>query len=200
MNNDRILVDCWKVMLSLDGILLQDRRLPLINLEKYIYYFNLPILPAFLASTDVIVSQSFFDVTPGFNNLTEEILVWLRSNIYLNRNLNLVEDWAEKLMRFCEIKLKILKKCALNKWCSTLSAQANILQLAALFLDYSVFAKDLRFVNIALKIVEFRWVYNKKNIINQLNSHNNIISAIFQLRIFLMLEYIIAGLDHRKPL
>lgn len=186
--NDSIIRDCWNIILQKDTRLLDDLRLPLMHIQNYLGYFKLSPLPPAEIKMEIVSDICYKE--PGFNNLTDEILLWLRYHIYAETELDTVAIWAEKLLRFCEIRYATLKNRSIEKWGDQTGAQLHLLHLSTLFLDYAVCTKDIRFLNIVLKLAELKWIINTKVIKKKLSSSNkDIISALFQFRIVLMTEY-----------
>lgn len=186
--NDTIIRDCWKIILQKNPALLDDSRLPLINIDNYLAYFSLSLLQQIEIKTDIV--PDICSNEPSFKNLTDEILLWLRHHIYFQTELGVVAVWAEKLMRFCEVRYSTLKKRSIEKWNNKTVAKLHLLHLTTFFLDYAIYTKDIRFLNIALKLADLKWIINRKIIKENLSGDDkDIISALFQFRIVLMIEY-----------
>lgn len=195
--NDTIIRDCWKIILQKDPGLLDDSRLPLINIDNYLAYFSLPLLPQIEIKTGIV--PDICSKEPSFKNLTDEILLWLRHHIYTQTELGVVAVWAEKLMRFCEVIYSTLKKRSVENWNDKTVAKLHLLHLSTFFLDYAVCTKDIRFLNIALKLADLKWIINRKMIKDSLSEEDkDIVSALFQFRIFLVIEYAINQISKGK--
>ena len=185
--NDSVIRDCWDVILQKDTRLLNDARLPLINIQDSLAYFKLSPLPPMELKMDA--APDIHSTEPGFANLTDEILLWLRYHIYTGAELDTVALWVEKLMRFCEIRYATLKQRSVEKWNDPASAQMGMLHLSAFLLDYALCANDVRFLNTVLKLADLKWIVNTKTIEKKLSDGKYLVSALFQFRILLMTEY-----------
>lgn len=195
---DGVIRDCWKVILQKDIRLLNDARLPLINIQDYLAYFKLSSLPSMELKTDA--APDIHSTEPGFANLTDEILLGLRYHIYAGTELETVAGWAEKLMRFCEIRYATIKQRSLEKWNDPVSAQLGMLHLSAFLLDYALCANDVRFLNTVLKLADLKWIMNTRAIKKKLSDGKDLISALFQFRILLMTEYAMDRLRNGRAL
>jgi hypothetical protein len=197
--NDSVIKDCWNVILQKDSRLFNDSRLPLFNIHDYLAYFKLPPLPPMEMKMDA--ATDIRSTEPGFSNLTDEILIGLRCNIYAGTKLDTVALWAEKLMRFCEIRYATLKQRSVEKWNNPTSAQLHLLHLSVFFLDYAVCANDARFLNTILKLADLKWVIHTKTIKQKLSSvDQDFVSALFQFRILLITEYAMEQLRKGRAL
>jgi hypothetical protein len=85
-------------------------------------------------------------------------LVALRRNIYANQHSKIVNQWAEKLLLYCEIHRAALKKKAFDAFSKKSTVQHIFAQLSAFFLDYYRQTNDLRFLNIQLKLADIDWL------------------------------------------
>jgi methionyl-tRNA formyltransferase len=129
-------------------------------------------------SLDGIQVISLDGILPSFKALTPEILHSLREHVYRADQPETVQNWAEKLMRYCEIFLPSLQERARKKCGNSMQSRYLVLQLAAFLLDVSVFTHDARFLNTVLKLLDLRWLVNGRNAL----------STDFQARLFLMRE------------
>jgi len=185
---DSVIKDSWNIILRKNIKLLNDFRLPLVKLEECLAHFRLPTLPPF--EINMNIESKVGSIDPSFKNLTEEILINLRYHIYTQTDLDDVAIWAEKLMRFCEVRYSTLKKRSADKWQNKATLRLNWLHISAFFIDYCIFTRDIRFLNTVLKLLDSNWILNKRTIKNKLEKENNV-SDLFQFRILLMTEYLI---------
>jgi hypothetical protein len=100
---------------------------------------------------------------PSFRNLTPEILSALSESVGAAAGgqilpVSVVVAWAEKLLRYCEIFLSTLKRRFLEKWNDKEEASHRANEMTAFFLAYYKSSRDLRFLNVALKLAEIRWI------------------------------------------
>ena len=197
--DDPHLTRWWKIILQRDVRDLQDSRLALMGLDQYLAYFQLPGPPPLEFKMDMSPDDHFAD--PGFENLTEKILVHLRQWIYAQRELDTAALWAEKLMRFCEVRYSILERRAYRKWGDKKIARSNLLQLTAFLLDYSLLTKDIRFLNTVLKLADLKWLFNIKTIKKELTQEGEqFLLALFQFRIALLSEYALSRIRRGETL
>jgi len=185
-----LIIDCWNVIQQKDKALLTAGYQPLSFIDDYLSYFDLPLLLGLNIKSEALTDISYVD--PSFKALTDDIIFSLRHHIYTQTKLDIVDKWAEKLMRFCEIRYFTLKKRSINKCKTTVLAQLHILHLVCFFMDQSFCSKDLRFFNIALKLADLKWVFNRRTILCALIEMNNgFDSALLHFRIILTIEYAI---------
>ncbi len=186
--SNTLIQNCWNVIQQKDRTLLTTVHQPLFFIDNYLSYFDLPLLPDLNVKPDALVDISSVD--PSFKTLTDEIIFTLRHHIYNQTKPDIVDKWAEKLMRFCEVRYRTLKTKSKDKCATKAKAQLHILHLGCLFMDQYFSTKDLRFLNVALKIADLKWVIDKRTIKNQLIKNNgDLDSTLFQFRLILTIEY-----------
>jgi hypothetical protein len=95
---------------------------------------------------------------PSFRELTPEILAALQAALASPESSVAVSAWAEKLLRYCEVYQPTLRRRACEKWGGTRDAARRMGELAQFFFVYYENTRDLRFLNIALKLADARWV------------------------------------------
>jgi hypothetical protein len=104
----------------------------------------------------------FTDAPPSFRNLTPESLSALNESFgdLGGRVLPVavVAAWAEKLLRYCEIFQSTLKRRFLEKWGGEREARHRAREIAVFFLAYYKSSRDLRFLNVCLKLADARWI------------------------------------------
>ena len=187
---DTILRDCWTIICKKDAEFLATEYQPLSHIDPYLTHFDLSPIPMPAVMENGWASMGF--VEPSFKDLTDDILYSLRNQIYTQMEPELVANWAEKLMRFCEIRYRTLKRRSLEKCKSRTAAQLHVLHLAAFLMDQSNATKDLRFLNTVLKLLDFRWVLEKDLLPKELGDATSRRSlALFQFRVLLTTEYAI---------
>lgn len=187
----------WESLLNKE--LLQEPPYPLAHLETPIQYFCLPPLPG--SSEKLEAPMEPVSVEPSFANCSNEILLWLRVQLYDEKSLSVVSTWAEKLMRFCELRLSTLRKRCLDK-CKTLSnVRLLMLHLTAFLLDYAVYSKDARYLNTALKLTDLKWIFDQKLIKKELiSSQRSDAVTLFQVRVLLLNAYALDRLSKGNSL
>ncbi|WP_446008355.1 hypothetical protein [Candidatus Electrothrix sp.] len=192
--SNTLIQNCWNVVLQKERTLLTTVHQPLFFIDNYLSYFDLPLLPHLNVKPDALADISSVD--PSFKTLTDDIIFSLRYHIYNQAKSDIVDKWAEKLMRFCEVRYRNLKTISIGKCETKAKAQLHILHLGCLFMDQSLSTKDLRFLNVALKIADLKWVIDKRSIKNGLIRRNSDFdSALFQFRLILTIEYAMSQLQ-----
>lgn len=177
----------WNILAGMDATLLADPRGPLIHLNGSEACFGLPALPELPFNPS---AQLLSRVKPSFKNLEMDNLAFLRGNLYTGMDSRITADWAEALLRFCEIQAPALKKKALEKWPEPASARLGFLQIAAFLLDYHFHSGDLRFLNTVLKLCDLTWILRAGTLRKSLRrSGPGWVAASFQVRLLLMTEY-----------
>lgn len=187
----------WKILLHLDDAVSMSGNLPLADMEACLVHFHLPLqaLPPLekLKWTGVNLPE------PSFENLTTSLLTDLRKSVYLRQNRTLTSAWAEKLLRFCEIRLGSLKVRACKKWGNKQNARMNFLQVAAFLLDHGMQTGDLRYLNTVLKLCDQKWIINPSSIKSDLHKgREKALTALFQIRILLLSEFALNMLKEKK--
>ncbi len=180
--------DYWTIIAQKDRSELDHYLKPLSHLEKFLAAFELAVNQPDLNL--VAPAQKIGDVKPAFKNLTDEILLQLRYNVYAQKEPEQVSQWAEKLMRFCEVRYHELKKRSLAKIGNAQAARLHFLHLMVFLMDYGVFTGDPRYLNIVLKLSEQRWAFEEARMGKELkHSGSQLLAGLFQFRIFLLTEY-----------
>ncbi|MGD9128609.1 MAG: hypothetical protein PVH19_14625 [Planctomycetia bacterium] len=184
----------WEIILQKHETIQTETRMPLRNLEPYLAYYNLALQPFADPQKKTSPEMEIGDDPPSFKNLSETTLLALRTHLQTASHLDITEIWAEKLMRFCEIRYRTLKKRAMDKCKNLATAQNHLLHLMVFLLDYGCQTDDLRFFNIVLKMADLPWLVNPKTILTLLHQEDEaIVLALFQFRILLIKTYL---LDH----
>jgi hypothetical protein len=187
--------DWWPIVLRTDNERLADLRAPLTNLNDVAIGLGLDPLPPIEFDPDRIPQS--LPAEPKFKNLTRDVLPCLRHKLIAGEDIALVDTWAERLMRYCEIKRPDLKKTVYRKWPVRIEARLCMLQVSAFLLDYYYHVHDLRFLNTALKLSEMRWIVDQRRISRGLRSTNQdeFVVAAFGVRVLLMRERALRELD-----
>ena len=182
------ITDIWDEISKLNSHLLSNPYAPLIGLDDALHDFGLTPLPE--SEYNPEISPLIHTQQPSFKYLTEEILISLRNCLYNQSEMDTVSIWAEKLLRFCEIRFASLKKRAHEKWGDRQVTQLNMLHLSAFLLDYFAHSNDLRFLNTVLKLADIGWIIKIKSIYRGLSATNDhILNNLFQFRILLLTEH-----------
>jgi hypothetical protein len=188
--DNKLLSQWWKTLLHLDDDLLHDPSMPLVNMDRCLEHFHLALPALSIPKPDKTDVKALPE--PGFENLTLSILDHLRKSQYAGREKPITAAWAEKLLRFCEIRSSSLSARARKKWENHQSARLNFLQVTTFLLDYGIQQGDLRFFNITLKLINQKWLFNPRGILRGLRGNRKTaLAALFQIRILLLSEYLI---------
>ncbi len=161
---------------------------PLEHLEPCLNAFGLRSLD--LPVIDWQVEPDMLTKEASFKESNHAILLNLRRCLYAGKEMETVRNWAEKLMRFCEVRLPSLRQRAIEKCGNPANANLLVLHVTAFLVDYALNSKDLRFLNTALKLADLNWVINERSIARKLNGNmSDIEMALFQFRVLLSIEY-----------
>jgi hypothetical protein len=182
-----LLKDGWRVIRQKDGEIINVAYEPLAHIEPYLAYFDLSPTPE-LSNSEAALSTHIDSVDPSFKVVTNDHLFSLRQCIYSRRNSAVVDPWAEKLMRFCEIMLPDLKRRSIEKCGTNQAARLHLLHLATFLMDQSIATQDLRYLNTVLKLMDLKWLMNPKRFSNDFNI------ALFEFRLVLTTEYAVRQL------
>lgn len=176
---------------------LEDDRGPLIHLEECYPLFDLQPLP--VLRFEVKSGAQVIPVEPSFKHVTPQALVYLRKELYETENTERVSLWAERLMRFCEVRYGDLYQRARQKGLNKTEAQLLFLQIAAFLLDFYQASGDLRFLNTVLKLNDLGWILQPRRIAQQLGQTGvSVLIALFQVRLIIVSEYAMQRLGCEK--
>jgi hypothetical protein len=183
-----LLKNCLNILQKKEKKIVEANCFPLIYLGQYLSELNLPPLEISEIKSECFVFDKGLE--PSFKVLTDNILCSLRYLLYSQRELDLVATWAEKLMRFCEVRYRTLEKRSLDKCKSKIAAKLHMFHLASFLMDYSIATNDLRFFNTVLKLTDLKWLTNKGLLTKHLSGDNNEFNAaLFEFRVLLSIEY-----------
>ncbi len=197
MENKKLVRQWWERVLALHIQDLEHDRGPLIHLEECYPLFDLQPLPAL--RFEVESDAQMIPVEPSFKHVTQQALVCLRKELYETKNTGRVSLWAEKLMRFCEVRYGDLYQRARQKGLNKTEAQLLFLQIAAFLLDFYRASGDLRFLNTVLKLSDLGWILQPRKIAKQLGQTGvSVLIALFQIRLIIISEYAMQRLGCEK--
>ncbi len=128
-------------------------------------------------------------VEPAFKNLTDEFVLALRHHAEAGTQTTTVAAWAEKLLRFCEVRHHTLRARTLKSCPQPAVAQRRMLHVAAFLTDEFLRSGDLRLLNTVLKLADLKWICRPRALDKALASSANDSSALLQLRLILATEY-----------
>jgi|GEM_PF-5198059 len=93
----------------------------------------------------------------AFKNATIGRIAHIRAKIELDEIDPNIENWCEKLLRYCEIRYNSLKKRAAQQKRTKEEIVKLYTQIISLFIEYYYKNGDLRYINIALKLMDYKW-------------------------------------------
>lgn len=193
-----MLADWWRAILSMPASRLADYRAPLVGLEFVERRFGLDPLPQLGFDPDRLAGPLSADAK--FKNLDDATTAILRFRLAAGDETDHVTEWAERLLRYCEIWRHDLKKRALRKWSTPGDARLAMLQVAAFMLDYYEETRDLRFLNVALKLCDMGWVVGIRRISNGIRQRNEdrLVAGLFGVRVLVMRDRALRRLEARR--
>lgn len=191
----RLIAGCWERIRRTDPALLHHPLWPLAHLDPCLHDFGLPPLDLEETRTTAELASTLQAASPSFKALTDDILLALRLQIAEEGASPLAESWAEKLLRFVELRRRALRSRALAKCGSSAAARRHLLHLACFLMDHAAFSHDARFLNTALKLADMSWLLRRSALERNLGARDEaFILALFQFRLVLMTEWGVARL------
>ena len=158
MSNINLITRLWQDIALLDTKILKANWLTLGNFygsETILKLSPLPKFPALDIPDNTILTKK-----PAFKNLNIQGIQYLRVLVESSSKNKEVIEWAETIMRFLEINLTVLKVKCKNKFGSIHSGKTVMLELTAFLMDCHYSWSDLRYLNIALKLMDLHWIYS----------------------------------------
>lgn len=184
---NKLIRDCWEAIQQIPSDRLQGEFEPLLHMEPYLQCFGLAPLPAMAISKRSTPELDLAE--PSFKGLGDSQLYALRSHAYGRTKLELVEQWSEKLMRFCEVRYSSLRQRSLRKCQTRAAAQVHILHLSTFLMDQAFQLQDVRYCNTVLKLADLPWVLSRSRLLAELQTETkDASSALFQFRVLLATE------------
>jgi hypothetical protein len=185
----------WKRISALDSSLLNHPSLPLAGMEEVSGWFNIPALTLQPAPTSPKSRPAL--PQPAFKNLSDDVLLTLRLNLAGDDETS---QWAEKMMRYCEIFYSSLKQKSIDKCGDLPKARLHLLQLTVFLFEYYRYAKDLRFLNIALKLGDLGWLVSPSLVESGLDKGGEeALAALFGANVLMSLEQALGELETGEP-
>ncbi len=112
----------------------------------------------------------------------------LRFELQQAENTSNVDAWAEKLMRFCEVRRPVLGRKAREKWETSSKAALNMRRVTVFFLDYYLMTGDFRFLNSALKLGDMKWILDKGGLLKKTSQSRELnLDELLQMKICFVL-------------
>jgi hypothetical protein len=181
----------WSLILKMDAPTLVMHASALDHLHGCEVYLGLKALPEIQSPmpflTEIGAKKS------SFKNLEQADVPVLRYWLDHTENIQLINDWAETILRYCEINQSSLLKKARVQFRSGSQSASNarltLLEMSAFLLDLYFERQDLRFLNIVLKLIELSGLFSKRTIAKDLDGNLNQVSIdLLQIRIMIMSE------------
>jgi hypothetical protein len=122
--------------------------------------------------------SQIMDIEPSWKNLTYEILADLLKSLnnIQNPDGEIVALWAEKILRYCEVFLASLRKRAYKKWNKKGNVKKNMTEISFFLFEYYRTSRDIRFLNIVLKLLDMRWIMIPGSLKNKVDKEIEILS------------------------
>lgn len=140
--------------------LLANKNLPFLFWEEKFSSSNVSIPEAKFDFENFELTISSFST---FREIKIDDIQRLRVLNYLNENSSSFDYWTEKILRYCEVRYRVLleREKANNR--SKSEIISLFVQIRSLFLEIYLQRKDLRFLNTALKLNDLNWLNNAVN-------------------------------------
>lgn len=196
--NQSLIHSLWKDLSEKEFDHASDSFKCLAQLEESFAFYNLGDPPGYSIDTKRTHANFLNTVTPSFKNLTEDILLELRLNIYQKQDDPKTGVWTEKLLRFSELNMSRLKTRLNEKIKDHLRIRVFGLQWVCLFLDEHFRTGDYRFLNTALKMQDLGWLYSDKMLPNEIRRHpTHHPVPLLQFRILLNTAFALSRINQR---
>jgi hypothetical protein len=199
MSAENTIKDLWRIIGALTIEQLNDTRLPLEYIGPCLEYFDLQPLQS--GRKRFVGESKIFKSDPSFKALDHDILLDLRYCLYTSEALDTTAVWAEKLLRFCEVRLNSLRPRAKEKCGNQHGGRLLLLHLAAFLLDYAEFSNDLRYLNTVLKLLDQKWLFDARSIQTRLcGGVDKVPDALFEFRLLLVTQCLLRRLEKGESL
>lgn len=199
MSAENTIKDLWRSIGALTDAQLNDPRLPLEHLDAPLRYFGLDPLQS--GRKRFIKESQVFTKDANFKDLRHEDLLDLRYLLYTRESSETAAFWAEKLLRFCEVRLNSLRQRSKEKCGNLYEGKILVLHLAAFLLDYAEFSHDLRYLNTVLKLLDQNWLFDARSIQTRLRGKpDQVAAALFEFRLLIVTESMLNRLERGESL
>lgn len=149
--NRELLQEWWHTILGLDLAEFEKHAYALAGLDGTVSELGLPALPEIAFTIPPLTATSLKE--PAFKNLDLSVIAFLRQCAIEKGNIPLLDAWVEMLLRYMEINLHWLKNRITNQFGYSPNHEP-LLNLTALIMDYFELSHDLRYLNLALKLMD----------------------------------------------
>lgn len=158
----------WNSIQSIEKNVLEDYASSLCNLHNSEQIFDLQPLPDL--RFPVLRSSDIFSKKPAFKHLASPDILFLRKCILTQENTPELTPWAEFLLRFLEINRSSILKKARLQFGSTQSGRIALLEMTAFIMDVYFEWGDLRYLNLALKIMDMPGIFSLGSVSKDITS------------------------------
>jgi hypothetical protein len=181
----------WNSIQSIEKNVLEDNASSLCNLHNSEQILD--IQPLTGLQFPVIRSNDLISRRPEFKRLASSDLLFLRKCILTEENTTELTSWAEFLLRYLEINRSSIIKKARLQFGSTQSGRIALLELTAFLLDIYFEWDDLRYLNLALKIMDMPGIFSLGSVSKKLiNQKKKLPLLLIQVRLMILRQ---AALD-----
>ena len=111
--NESVIHEIWQAISNLPPERLNDPLLPLEHLDESLRHFQLE--PVQSGRKRFVKESQVFTKDANFKDLRHEDLLDIRYLLYTGESIETAAIWAEKLLRFCEVRLNSLRQRAAEK-------------------------------------------------------------------------------------
>jgi hypothetical protein len=175
----------WPIITGLNATELKNNASSLSHLhgcDKTLGLIPLPNLQFPDIPTSDILSQK-----PAFKHLDIPDILFMRKCLFAKEISPVLSIWAETLLRYLEINLATILKKARSQFCSARSGQMALLELTAFMLDLYFEWDDLRYLNIALKLMDKPGILSINSISRNYSDQNRKLPQILiQVRLLIL--------------
>jgi hypothetical protein len=183
------LLNWWSLILKMDAPTLVTHATEINNLRGCEVYLGLKALPEIQPPIPFLTAIA--TKKTSFKNLERADIPVLRNWLNHAENTQLINDWAETILRYCEINQFSLLKKARGQFHSgshsASNARLTLLEMSAFLMDLYFENHDLRFLNIVLKLIELPGLFSRKTIARDLNGNfNQVSTSLLQIRLLIM--------------
>lgn len=189
--------DSWALLAEVPNPLLRHESAPLAGCG---WLRGIVPAEALAAEISVTVCVNPKGVEPAFKNTSCGILLALRRAIQTGTDSDIVEAWAEKLLRFCEIRRLVLRERALEIWQNEPAGRLGCLEMGAFLLDHFMHVHDSRHLNLVLKLLDLPWLADSSRRRRSIGSRSeaDVLAGLFRFRLESTVEHALEKLAKRS--
>lgn len=175
----------WTLIQSIEKKVLEENATSLCNLHNSEQILDLQPLPDL--QFPVLRSGDLFSRKPAFKHLAIPEILFLRKGILTNEITPQLTAWAEFLLRYLEINRSSILKKARLQFGSIHAGRMALLELTAFILDVYFKWDDLRYLNLALKIMDMPRIFSLGSVSKKITGQNKKLPLLFiQVRLMIL--------------